>query len=179
MIFMEKLDKIIACLRQMGMKPKVDNFQHKLIIQKTVCLFELMGMDLKYGYSLYVRGPYSPALAKEMHEQRGNVENLKTGCKLTAKEVETAEKVAEASDNLNPEMLEIMATYSFISRRLGKGAKESLIELKRLKPFYSEAKIAVGVSRAKGLFAPNEGEIMKMKKEFGEIEGAAVSDSRE
>ena len=107
MIFMEKLDKIIACLRQMGMKPKVDNFQHKLIIQKTVCLFELMGMDLKYGYSLYVRGPYSPALAKEMHEQRGNVENLKTGCKLTAKEVETAEKVAEASDNLNPEMLEI------------------------------------------------------------------------
>jgi uncharacterized protein YwgA len=175
---MGELKKVIACMKEVGRKPRVGNFEDKLIIQKTVCLLELMGFDMGYRFSLYVRGPYSPDLTTDLYAHQDWVENLKTDYVIATKEKEILVKISEASDNLDPALLEIMATYAFISKIPGVESKEAVLRLKKLKPFYSEAKIAVGISRTKQLFPPTEKEVKEMKAEFEEMESAAVSDNR-
>jgi len=173
-----ELKKVIACMKELGKKPKVDNFQDKLVIQKTVCLLELLGFDMKYGFSMYVRGPYSSDLTADLYRNKDEVENLRTGYIANNREKSLITLVADASNNLEPSMLEIMATYAFLAKKCSFEGKEAIAELKKIKPFYSEAKIAVGVSRAKQLFPATEKEIREMKAEFKEMESAAVADNK-
>ncbi len=174
---MDGLKKVIACIREVGKKPKVNSFEDKLVIQKTVCLLELMGFKLGYSFSLYVRGPYSPDLTSDLYDHRAEVEGLRTEYELSKKEKGMLVQVADASDNLDPTMLEIMATYAyFIKNR--RNSREALLETKQLKPFFSEAKIAVGVSRAKQLFPPSARALQKMKVELAVFESAALSDAK-
>ncbi len=174
---MEGLEKTISCLKEAGFTPKLNSFQDKLVIQKTVCLLQLMGMQLGYDFSLYVKGPYSPSLTKDLYEHREAVEKLKSACPLSRSEQEKVMKVYGLSNQLEPRMLEIMATYSFIRKKLGMNGRDSLIHLKKLKPF-PEAQIAVGVSRAKQLFPPSEKEIEEMKAEFKALDEAANADAK-
>ncbi len=175
---MGELRKVIACIRELDKKMKVDNFQDKLVIQKTVCLLELLGFDMKYGFSMYVRGPYSPALTEDLYQNKEAVENLRTDYVPSGKEKSMISVIGEASNHFEPSMLEIMATYAFLIKRSSYGGKEAITELKRIKPFYSETKIAVGVSRAKQLFPATEKEVRDMKAEFKEIEAASTSDNK-
>jgi uncharacterized protein YwgA len=174
---MDKLEKIISCLREAGFKPDLNSFQDKLVVQKTVCLLQLMGMRTDYNFSLYVRGPYSPDLTKDLYEHREAVEKLKSVCSLSESEHEQVQKVYELSNHLEPKMLEIMATYSFIRKQLGMNGRDSLIHLKKLKPF-PEAQIAVGVSRAKLLFPLSEKEVEEMKTEFKTLDDATDADAQ-
>ncbi len=171
---MGDLKKLLACLNTLDFHPKVDDFQDKLIIQKTTCLLELLGLEFGYPFSIYIRGPYSPDLTRELYENREMVEKLQTNYSVEKREREKLSRLAQASDNLNPTMLEIMATYSFLTKSCEVESKEALVKLKRLKPFYSEAQIAVGVSRVKQLFfVPTEKEIKEMKTEFDEWDNAS------
>ncbi|MFH1447520.1 MAG: hypothetical protein ABIG39_01540 [Candidatus Micrarchaeota archaeon] len=176
---MNRLDKLVAYLKEFGLrpKPKVENFEHKIVIQKTVCLLELMGAKMDYRYSLYIRGPYSPELTRELYSNKERIENLKTDYSLSRKEMKKIEKIREHSERLNPTLLEIMATYSFLTKELRMSSKDAIIKLKKLKPFFSESRIAVGISRSKLLFPPSEGEVKRMKAEFKAWEDASDSDT--
>lgn len=174
---MDRLKKAIACMKEVGKKLNVDSFEDKLVIQKTICLLELMGFKVGYSFSLYVRGPYSPDLTNDMYGHRAEVEGLRTNYELAKNEKQMLMQVSEVSDNLDPTMLEIMSTYAYFIKK-GEISRDALTKLKKLKPFFSEAKIAVGVSRAKQLFPPSKEDTLRMKKEFAEVESAAVSDSK-
>lgn len=163
---MTEVDKLIAYIKELNFKPNIDDFQHKLIIQKAICLLELMDTNLNYPYSLYVRGPYSPALTKELYNNKEKIEALETKTILEPAEKAKVEKIKEASEDLNPTLLEIMATYAYLTNRLGEDRQEAVLRLKKLKPFFSEGQIAVGVSRSKILFPPSQSEVDDMKKEF-------------
>jgi len=165
-------------MRQLERKPKVENFQDKLVIQKTVCLLELLGFNMGYDFSMYIRGPYSPDLTGDLYKYRSQVENLRTDYAISDKEKSLVAKVCATSKGLEPALLEIMATYAFLVIRCSQSNKDATVELKRIKPFYSEAKIAVGISRAKQLFPPTEAEVERMKAEFRDLEDASVSDNK-
>ncbi|MEK6954350.1 MAG: hypothetical protein AABX01_05045 [Candidatus Micrarchaeota archaeon] len=171
---MERLDKLIAYLKEFGLKPKVDNFESKLIIQKAVCLLELQGAQLGYGYSLYVRGPYSPELTQEMYANKQKIQNLETGSSLTSKEENMAKKIKEFTD-LIPSMLEIVATYAYLVKS-GLNPSEATTRLRKLKPFYSASQIIMGINRAKELFPPSAKEVDDMLKEFREWDLATSTD---
>jgi len=173
---MNRLGKVIACFKEVGFKPNVDSFQDKLVMQKAVCLMELLGFDTGYGFSLYVRGPYSPNFTSDLYENKESVRELRTTERLTSEEKELISKIHEISNHFNPTMLEIMATYAFLVKKLNRDYKSALIDLKTLKSYYSEADIAVGVSRMKQLFPPSEKEIQEMKKEFQAWEKASDED---
>jgi uncharacterized protein YwgA len=171
---MDRLKKVIACMKEVGKKRKVDSFEDKLVIQQMVYLLKLMGFSTAYPFSLYVRGTYSPELTRDLYEHKDEVEGLRTDYELPPKESRMLAQLLEASNNLDPTLLEIMGTYEYFIKT-GKNSREALTELKNLKPFFSESKIAVGVSRAKQLFPPDETEIRKMKAEFAELEAATFS----
>lgn len=169
------LKKVIAVMKELGKKPKVENFEDKLVIQKTVCLLEMLGFDMGYKFSIYVRGPYSPDLTKDIYQNQRIVESLKTDYSVTKQENDLIVKVKETSDNLDFALLEIMTTFEFL-RKSGLTTREATEKLKKLKPFYSEVKIAIGISRAKELFPPSKKEIQEIREEFADWESAAMAD---
>jgi uncharacterized protein YwgA len=120
-----------------------------------------------YHCSIYVRGPYSPELTEDLFEFTREFENLETRVRLSAEERETAGDLGRIF-GLKPVPLEVGATYGYYSLRQNCDPVEALRQVKRLKPFYSEAQIALGISKAKEfLFRPTQRDLEELKKETG------------
>jgi len=161
------LNKVVACLKEIGdFEPKINEFQDRLIIQKVVYLLQRKGIESKFKYNLHVRGPYSPDLTKEIYSHQNAVEKLETNCKLDNSESTKVGEFKELFSDLRPSILEVAATYSYFAFEQNQDSITALQNVKRMKTFYSEAQIAVGVSKAKQfLFRPIEKELADMKKE--------------
>ena len=171
------LDKIVACFKALGFKPDVDNFEHRLIIQKAVYLLQLKGVKTGAEYHLYVRGPYSRELTDQVYSNKKKVEQLETSASLTSGETKNLEEFKELFGELKPSTLEVAATYSFFAFDEKQDPLTAQKNVKKMKPFYSEAQIAVGVSKAKEfLFVPTEKELAEMKEEFRPWQEASAHD---
>jgi uncharacterized protein YwgA len=114
---------------------------------------------------MYVRGPYSPNLTDDLFEFKNDFENLKTNSRLSSTERETAKDLGRIF-GLKPVHLEVGATYGYYAMRQNCDPLEALRQVRRLKPFYSEAQIAIGISKAKEfLFRPTPLDLEELKKE--------------
>ncbi|MFA6332471.1 MAG: hypothetical protein WCX22_05930 [Methanoregula sp.] len=164
---MEKRKKVIAFFKELGFAFDIAEFDDRLIAQKLVCLLELKGIDLGYPCSLYVRGPYSPDLTQDLYAFTAEFATLETGARLSAQEKETAGELGRIF-GLKPIPLEVGATYGYYTLRQGSDPLEAVRQVKRLKPFYSEAQIALGVSKAKQfLFTSTPEDLEDLRKETG------------
>ena len=164
---MEKHKKVIAFFKELGFEFTISRFDDRLIAQKLVCLLELKGINLGYPCSMYVRGPYSPNLTEDLFEFKNEFENLETESRLKPAEKETASDLNRIF-GLKPVPLEVGATYGYYVLRQNCDPLEALRQVKRLKPFYSEAQIAIGISKAKEfLFRPIHKDLEELKKETG------------
>jgi hypothetical protein len=164
---MEKRKKLIAFFKELGFNFTIAKFDDRLIAQKLVCLLELKGIDLGYSCSLYVRGPYSPDLTQDLYTNTREFENLETGTRLTSAEKESAGELGRIF-GLKPVPLEVGATYGYYTLRQNSDPLEASRQVKRLKPFYSEAQIALGISKANQfLFEPTQKDLEDLKKETG------------
>ena len=160
------LDKVIACFKELGFKPKIDDFEDRLIIQKAVYLLDLKGIKSGFNFHLYVRGPYSKDLTDQVYENRKKIENLDSSAHLSSTESKGIQEFKELFGEFKPSVLEVAATYSFFAFDQKQDPITALKNVKRMKSFYSEAQIAVGVSKAKEfLFRPSEKELAEMKEE--------------
>jgi uncharacterized protein YwgA len=164
---MEKHKKVIAFFKELGFEFDISRFDDRLIAQKLVCLLELKGIDLGYSCSLYVRGPYSPDLTQDLYAFTREFENRETGSRLNSAEKEAAGDLGRIF-GLKPVPLEVGATYGYYSIRQNCDPLEALRLVKRLKPFYSETQIALGISKAKEfLYKPTQKDLEDLKKETG------------
>ncbi|MFH1056234.1 MAG: hypothetical protein V1717_00325 [Candidatus Micrarchaeota archaeon] len=167
-------EKVIACLKEIGFKPKIAKFSDKVVIQKVVYLLQMKGVKLGFDFGLYVRGPYSPGLTKEIYSRKGDFEQLKTRTELSGKETEAAKELNEIFD-AKPAMLEIAATYAFFAYGQKQDPLTAQKNVKIMKPFFSETQLAVGINKAKEfLFVPSERLLKEMKKEFAPWEAASI-----
>ena len=172
---MMEIGKVIACLKHLAFPPKIAAFEDRLRLQKIVCLLELKGIRLGFDYGLYVRGPYSPDLAKEMFGRTSEFERLHTSVRLSSRE-ETIVNELKQRFEMKSSLLEIAATYGYLIKKEHNDPLIASRTVKRLKPFYSEAQVAVGISRAKQfLFEPTEAELAAMRKEHAVWESASLS----
>jgi len=164
---MENRKKLIAFFKELGFEFDISRFDDRLVAQKIVCLLDLKGIDLGYTCSMYVRGPYSPDLTQDLFEFKNEFGNLKTDVRLSAPEKEIAGELRRIF-GLKPIPLEVGATYGYYALRQNCDPLEALRQVKRLKPFYSEAQIALGISKAKEfLFKPTQRDLEDLKKETG------------
>ncbi|MGB7787561.1 hypothetical protein [Methanoregula sp.] len=171
---MEKRKKAIAFFKELGFAFDISRFDDRLIAQKLVCLFELRGIDLGYSCSLYVRGPYSPDLTKDLYEFTGEFEKLETGARLSVPEKEVAGELGRIF-GLKPVPLEVGATYGYYALRQKSDPLVALRQVRQLKPFYSEAQVAIGISKAKEfLFTPGKEDLEALKAETGIWQRAAL-----
>jgi uncharacterized protein YwgA len=164
---MERRKKVIAFFRELGFAIDISQFDDRLIAQKLVCLLELRGIDLGYPCNIHVRGPYSPPLADDLFNFTNEFRNLKTDLQLKPAEKEAASDLGRIF-GLKPVPLEIGATYGYYTRWQKNDPLEALRRLKRLKPFYSETQIALGISKANEfLFRPTPGDLEELSEETG------------
>ena len=171
---MEQRKKLIAFFKELGFSFAISRFDDRLIAHKLVFLLELKGIDLGYSCSLYVRGPYSPDLTQDLYAFTHEFETLETGSRLSPEEKEIAGKLARIF-GLKPVPLEVGATYGYYALRQNSDPLEASRQVKRLKPFYSEAQIALGISKAKQfLFEPTQKDLEDLKKETGIWQRASI-----
>ncbi|MBI3587777.1 hypothetical protein HY095_01140 [Candidatus Micrarchaeota archaeon] len=169
-------NKLIAWFREIGFKPRVDDFQDRLVAQKIVFLLELKKLHAGFKYNLHVRGPYSPELAHELFSHKREFESLNTSAELSASEKEKVDEFKELFGT-NASLLEAASTYAYFVSLEGSSPIDAIGKVKGLKPFISEANIAVGISKVKQfLYPPSEEEIKGMKVEFSDWERAAAYD---
>jgi hypothetical protein len=163
---MGNLGKVIACLKELSIKPKVDDFQSKLVIQKAVYLLQSMGVKTGYAFNFYVRGTYSPALTEDMYRNKGMVQSLSHPENLSEREQKLVEEFRTEMGELSPAVLEIAAAYAYFFKEKGMGARDATIRTKEAKPFFSEMQFVKGINRAKALlFKPTAEDLKWLKKE--------------
>jgi len=66
-----KIDSLGGLLKRIGnFEPSQfqADFNARLILQKTIYLLEQFGLNIGYSFSWYLRGPYSPSLARDAYE---------------------------------------------------------------------------------------------------------------
>lgn len=175
---MERRKKIIALFKEMDFQLDISQFDDRLIAQKIVCLLELKGLELGYPFGIYVRGPYSPDLTTDLYAFTDEFEEFKTETRLNTYESGAAGNLKRIF-GLKPVLLEVGATYGFYTKQENFGPLEALQRVKQLKPFYSQAQVAVGVSKAKEyLFEPTAQDLEELRKETGPWQRAALRSTR-
>lgn len=166
--------KLIACLRELGVKIDIRLFEDRVLAQKIACLLQLKGIDLGYDFGLYVRGPYSPALTQDLYRHTEEFTSFKPAAKVSKSEKATLASLKDLF-GLSPTLLEIGATYGFFNIVAGLDPIGSQRMLKRVKPFFSDAQISIGVSKAKQfLFEPTVPDMQALRDELDLWQSAAM-----
>jgi len=172
---MGNLNKAITCFSMLGIKPRLDNFQSKLVMQKTIYLLQQMGLNMGFDYGFHIRGTYSPALTAALYDNRKKVEGCSDGEKLSEKEIRLVEEFREEMAGLDPAVLEIAATYAYFFKEKGFSAHDATIKTKEAKPFFTEMQFVKGINRGKALvFKPTKEELAELKKEMAPWEAASI-----
>lgn len=68
---MNRINALGGILRRIGNFNPIefeDDFNSRLILQKTVYLMQEFGLNRGYYFSWYIHGPYSPALTRELYD---------------------------------------------------------------------------------------------------------------
>lgn len=171
-------NKAIAVFDEMEFSLDCNEFEDKIIAQKTICLLQLKGMEFNYPFGMYVRGSYSPALTKDYYDHKLEFKSLSSGSSLSDDE----RTIVKALDNLflkNAPLLEIGATYAYIVKNTNRSPVEAFRIIKETKGFYRDTQIAKGISKAKEfLFEPTEKDLEWLKKETGPMQRASIKSMR-
>jgi len=112
-----------------------NRFEHRLIAQKLIYLLKLKGVAFCYSFHLYVRGPYSPDLAREYYQHADEFSRCETECTLFSAEADAVAGLTSLFDK-SPSLLEIGATYGYLAYELHHPPEQAYRTVRRMKSFY-------------------------------------------
>ncbi len=168
----DNLDKVIACLCFLELKPDIASYVWRFLIQKTVHLAQALGLRTNYYFTVYVAGPYSPSLARDYYTYPEKVKALQTDYELTSNDKEILEKIKACCDlyrDLN--LMECTSTVVYLMKEMPNLKDDDLFgRVKILKPYLSDATCVIGMSKAKELLFKPEYCTDELKREIDEWE---------
>jgi hypothetical protein len=165
---MGDVEKVIACFKELKFVPCIDDFQHRLIVQKINCLLNFGGINTGFECNLYLKGPYSPDLAKALYTQTEKFTKHDTTVSLNEREKNTVVEL-NSIFGLNPSYLEIGSTYAFLTIKYGMSPSDAIISIKRTKSFFTDSQIAIAVSKSKEFLARPSKELIDLVTKEGEM----------
>ena len=131
-----------------GFKFDVERFQHRLMLQKYVYIAKLFGLDMGYSPEIYLRGPYSPRLAKDYYALAKTGELYEGDYKRDLPELH-ARKYLSLIGGKDAEWLEVAATilslyYRYKGKFFGSKLEESILSTTcDIKSFLPKEKISI------------------------------------
>ena len=167
-------NRVIESFHQLGFSPRVEAFEDRILIQKSVLLLQLAGLKTTYPYRLHIRGPYCVELNREAFAHHGEFEAPAPRGALDENERAIVAAFGETFE-LRPNQLEVAATYAYLVSCAGLDHVEAHRRTRKLKSFVPAAQQALGISRAKRfLYPPTEEETREMKDEFALWQSASL-----
>jgi hypothetical protein len=110
-------------LQEAGIPLSVDTFDHRMILQKAVCLLQGIGVPLGYHFRWYLYGPYSPELTQDafaVTSGHARVEQEIQNTKLAEVAATKARRLRELLGGVNlrerAQKLELLASVLFLIR---------------------------------------------------------------
>ena len=126
--------RFIAYLNILGVKINSTEFESRVKAQKLAYITQKITNKPLYDFNFYIKGPYSPELAKEYFDCREDFENGNSGgYRMLREETEELERVKPLLNALSLNDLEIVASLLYI-REKGLDENQAEIRLKELKP---------------------------------------------
>ena len=147
----------------LGLEFKIDSFEDRLIMQKSVYLAQAAGVNLGYYYHWYLHGPYSPSLTRDEYAIATDISvgmDESEGWKLDDRSSQRLEEIrgifTEPERDKLARKLELLASVHFlIDRKQVSGVDTGRITatLKRFNKDFSEEEVkeALGELKSYGL----------------------------
>jgi uncharacterized protein YwgA len=109
-------------LNALGLKPELDTFDGRLVLQKAIYLVQERGFKLGYHYSWYRRGPYSRQVTSDAFAVADALSSGVDESKDWELETESRRKLAETSSlwaakGSQASWLELLASVHFLISR--------------------------------------------------------------
>ena len=149
---------LALALRELGVSSDVTGFDSRLILQKTVYLLEEAGIHLGYPFNWYLRGPYSPALTRDLYGFSSNTDDLQ-GWNLDAKSLQISQRLKPLITRPSGEdlatkarRLELAASILYLARQQRinlESAEEAKSQLARNGKHFSTAEVADAIDELK------------------------------
>jgi uncharacterized protein YwgA len=172
------LDKVIACLRFLGLRPSMYVYRWRFMTQKIAFLAKALGMDIGYEFTIYVAGPYSRELNCDYYrdEIKTRMDSLQTDYVLTPSDVSVLERIRDCRGLLESQsLMEAASTAVFFMTQNPSITEDNLfMSLKWLKPHIGDSDRVVGITKAKELLFKPEyltEEIKRETEEWDRVEG--------
>lgn len=142
---MTKFGDTMVYLDALQLKDEMGTFTGRKRIQKTVYLLKQFGADLKFGYSWYWYGPYSPELTRTLMEPSS--EDLKSKRGISRTELDVVNKLRNflGNDLYSVDSLELIVSLIYLIKRgpsRGYDTKQKITQfLREKKPRFSQEEI--------------------------------------
>lgn len=136
---------VLAYLRALGFETDMDSFVGRKRVQKTVYLLRQFGADLRFGYTWYLHGPYSPQLTKTLFNP--TEEDLATEKDLGKPELSVVNSMRNflGEDLYSVDSLELVGSLVYLIKHApseGFDSKNKIIDyLLERKPQFSKEKV--------------------------------------
>ncbi len=104
----------MAYLRNLGLEEGLDIFSDRIRIQKVVYLLKQFGADLRFGYTWYKHGPYSPSLTHTLYDPTDH--DLRTRRELISEELKIVNDTRNflGEDFYSAEGMELIASLIYL-----------------------------------------------------------------
>jgi len=135
---------------------RLDEFNDRMVIQKTIYLCQAAGVHLGYRYNWYLRGPYSPDLTRDAFDLRSRGDSGledTTGWRLDEESIRRLDRIRpllfQGPEGDRPRRLELLASLLFLKRTYdgrGKDAAGLCEILRRNDKHYNESEVQQALS---------------------------------
>jgi len=170
----DDLDRVIASLRFLNLRPNIHEYRWRFLTQKTTYLAQALGLRTRYQFTRYVAGPYSPSLAVDYYANSERVNALATEYQLTPHETEVLQKIERCCDLYHDmNLMECTSTVVYLLKESPEIMEADLLaRIKKLKPFLNDSIHVIGISKAKELLFKPEYLTANLKREINMWEQA-------
>ena len=152
----EQTEELIAYLNLLGIRINNDSFESRMKAQKLAYIIQsLLGKHL-YSFNFYVRGPYSPDLARDYFEHASEFASGKSSYEPSSDEREKLEHARTFLFNMSLSEFEIVAGLLYLMQEKGLNEDDAELKLHELKPQLKLEDIWKGTNTIKKLFLTSE-----------------------
>jgi uncharacterized protein YwgA len=137
--------EVMAYLRNLGLEEGRESFSDRIRIQKVVYMLKQFGADLKFGYTWYKHGPYSPSLTHTLYNP--DDQDLRSRRELTAAELRVVNETRNflGSDFYSADSMELIASLIYLIKHgpnSGLDSRSKIVSvLRQQKPQYSTEQV--------------------------------------
>ena len=164
------LEKVIASLKYLRLRPNIESYKWRFMIQKITFLTQALGIRTNYYFTIHVAGPYSPMLTSDYYRNSDRVNSLETDYDLAPEEIQILQKIRSCGNLLdNPLLIECTSTIVCLMKENPEIMDHTILtKTREFKPYLTEFICVAGLSKAKELLFKPEYLTEELKQEIAE-----------